>query len=770
MTNKLEKLRRSSLDELYVRGSQALAAFAERRSWSRRAKLAADDELLGLLALEKEKFRSALEWRDHFRRRESPKFFPAFDDRGGVICQFRKRWPDSAAEILERADQIRKGSFDLLGFRGLSFGDPIDWRLEPLAGKRAPLVHWSRLNYLDADLFGDKKIVWELNRHQYFVTLGQAYWLTDDERYAETFAAQVNSWMDQNPPKLGVNWASSLEVAFRSISWLWALYFFRDSPALTPETFLRICKFLYVNARHLETYLSTYFSPNTHLTGEALGLFYLGTLLPEFKESSHWRSEGLQILLEQLPQHVQPDGVYFEQSSYYHRYTTDFYLHLRVLLNANQQAIPSELDQKLRLLLDHLMSITRPDGTSPLFGDDDGGRLMTLSHPVANDFRATLSTGAAIFERADYKFVAGGVAEDSLWLLGPASVARLDSITAVEPRTQSIPFPNGGYYVMRDGWSAQSNYLLFDCGPHGTGNCGHAHADALSFELVFNGRPLLVDPGTYTYTASREMRDWFRSSPAHNTVTLDKESSSVANGLFSWKTIARSECLSWITEDSFDYVVAAHDGFQRLSESATHKRSIFFIKSNYWVLRDQVKSAGKHYLEAWFHFDPRVERLHLEENRVRVCEFLQIAGFATNLELKEERGWVSECYGQKTEAPVVAVTVLANGCEELVTFLLPNAARVMELEAKNGRAFRIDIDSRHDILLLKNSAPVEAARILSDFDLTWLRFGQDHSPGPEELIVINGHTLEYEGRTVLKSTERISHRSTRLNAEQHVRN
>jgi heparinase II/III-like protein len=770
MTTKLEKLRNSSLHELRVRGSQALAALAERQGWSRGAKLKSDNEFLELLAVENEKFPSPSAWHDHFRRRKDPSFFPSFDDRDGTCCEFRGRWPASVDKIIERAKQIRSGHFDLLGFRELSFGDPIDWRLEPLANKSAPLVHWSQLNYLDADLLGDKKIVWELNRHQYFGTLGQAYWLTNDERYAETFVNHVNSWMDQNPPKLGVNWASSLEVAFRSISWLWALYFFTDSPALTSETFLRICKFLYVNARHLETYLSTYFSPNTHLTGEALGLFYLGTLLPEFKESPHWRNKGLQILLEQLPRHVKPDGVYFEQSSYYHRYTADFYLHLRLLLTANRQTVPPEVDEKLSLLLDHLMYITKPDGTTPLFGDDDGGRLMTLSHPAANDFRNTLSTGAAVFERADYKFVAGGVAEDSLWLLGRPGVDRLDALFAVEPEKQSIGFPNGGYYVMRDGWTAKSNYLLFDCGPHGTDNCGHAHADALSFELAFGGATVLVDPGTYTYTGSREMRDWFRSSVAHNTVTLDRESSSIPNGPFSWNSIAHSECLSWITDERFDYVLATHDGFKRLSEPATYRRSVLFIKHDYWVVRDQVESAGKHTLQAWFHVDRDVGTLDVEENRARVDKLLQIAGFATNLELKEEPAWVSDCYGEKTQAPVVVFTVLANGSKELVTFLLPSDARVTELEAQNGTAFEIDRQDGHDILLLRDSGQVEIGRIISDFDLTWLRFGQNNSQEPEELIVINGHTVECNGRALLKSTENISHRSMRINAEQYVRN
>jgi hypothetical protein len=266
--------------------------------------------------------------RKRFVARTEPGFFAAFTHRDATIQEMRSRWPEAPSQIVRSANAIVEGKFDLLGFRSLSFGNPIDWHLEPISSKRAPAIHWSRLNFLDAELAGDKKIVWELNRHQYFATLGQAYWLTDDEKYAQTFVTHLNSWMDQNPPKLGINWASSLEVAFRSISWIWALHFFRESPVLNTETFTRTLKFLYLNARHLETYLSTYFSPNTHLTGEALGLFYLGCLLPEFKESDRWRNTGLRILTEQLPLHVKHDGVYFEQSSYYHRYTTDFYTHL----------------------------------------------------------------------------------------------------------------------------------------------------------------------------------------------------------------------------------------------------------------------------------------------------------------------------------------------------------------------------------------------------------------------------------------------------------
>src|SRR6185369_12147150 len=773
MKSKLHKLRQVGFDELRVRGSQAFAAFAERQNWSSSSKLISDDALLRLLDGE------ISDLYTHFRERTSPKFFASFADSQATIDELRRRWPGAENQIVKRAERILAGYFDLLGFRDLNFGNPIDWHLEPVAGKRAPLVHWSRLNYLDAELFGDKKIIWELNRHQYFITLGQAYWLTGDEHYADIFANQLNEWMVQNPPKLGINWASSLEVAFRSIAWLWSLHFFKNSSSLTPQTFARVFQFLYINASHLESYLSTYFSPNTHLTGEALGLFYLGSLLPEFKESARWRNTGLRILLAQLERHVRPDGVYFEQSSYYHRYTTDFYLHLWLMLSANSETPSSNLTAKLKLLLDHLMYITRPDGTTPLFGDDDGGRLLPLDYHQSNDFRSTLSTGAAVFERPDYKFVAGGPREETLWLVGPKGLAALDGVAAEEPAKQSNSFDSGGYYVMRDGWTPDSNYLLFDCGPHGIDNCGHAHADALSFDLAAHGRTLLVDPGTCTYTGSKDLRDWFRSSAAHNTLTVDQQSSSIPNGAFSWKTIAHSVCSSWLTQERFDYVSASHDGFDRLPNPAVHTRSILFLKNNYWVVRDRVESAGTHLLRAGFHLDSGTAPLYSNSKGVRVVSedsrsaVMQIDAFAPGGEWQKEPGWVSHCYGEREEAPAFSFSVLARGSAELVTFLLPerlgvgSRPSVREIEALNGRAFEVNLNGKHDVIIIRDLAAdsvrewVETVRIASDFNLSWARFVSEDAHTPEELILIDGHTLEMEGRTLLRSTKKINYLAVR---------
>ncbi len=768
---KLKKLRGRGARELRVRGMQALHAGAERGGWSSLSRTPSDaaffkllnPELLGTPSPTPE---TLLE---HFRARTRPRFFAAFHQTEEARAALLGRFGAGEA-VVGRARRIAAGRFDLLGLRDLDFGTPVNWHLEPLSGVAAPRVHWSRVNYLDAEQAGDKKITWELNRHQYFMTLGRAYRRTSDEEFARTFVEHVNSWIDENPPKVGINWASSLEVAFRSISWLWALHFFKDSPHLTPPVLLRMWKLLYLHARHLETYLSTYFSPNTHLTGEALGLFYLGTLLPEFGRARRWRTLGRDIMLRELDRHVRPDGVYFEQASYYQRYTADFYTHLLLLLRANGEPVAEALGQKLVSLLDHLRDITRPDGSTPLYGDDDGGRLVMLDERGRDDFRPTLALGALIFNRPDYKFVAGGATEEMLWLAGAAGLRAFDELDARPPAHESRAYPDGGYYVMRDGWSPDSNYLLIDCGLHGALRHGHAHADALSFDLAARGRTLLVDPGTYTYTGSAPLRDHFRSSPAHNTLSVDGESSSVPDGAFSWRHVAQTAPLAWASRERFDYFEGRHDGYERLASPVTHARAVLFLKGDYWVIRDRVETAGEHAYQLHFHFAPDAHPSIEAEGEARAVRERAAAG-AAGLELfsfgggvvgggggewETTEGWVSRCYRERQVAPVLTFSARARGAQEFFTFLVPRRAgqeaqvSVREIEAAGGRAFEILDEETRDVLLVGRGRVVEAARLASDFELAWARFARPTGT-LEELVLIGGRRLSFDGREIVNN-------------------
>ena len=418
------------------------------------------------------------------RRRFAEGITPGLRRLSATVGALRRAAPDAETSVRCRADRAVDGTFDLLGHRNVSFGDPIDWHRDPQSGIRAPMRHWSRIQYLDPATVGDYKLLWEVNRHQHFVMLGQAYAFSQDSRYADAFVAQLSSWIAANPPRLGVNWASSLEVSYRAISWLWALQLFAEAPQLTDAILATALESLRRHGKHIERYLSTYYSPNTHLTGEALGLLYLGTALPIFEAADSWRQLGWSILRDQLFRQARPDGSYFEQALYYHRYTADIYHHALVLADANGWARDDEMRERVERLDDFLVHAVHPDGTVPLVGDDDGGRLIRLDGLPTRDARPTLTTGAALFKRGDMRLVGGAAIEECLWLLGVEGSQALSSVRAQAPSEGSRGFPEGGFYVLRDGWSPSATWALVDGGPHGSLNCGHAHADALAVEVA----------------------------------------------------------------------------------------------------------------------------------------------------------------------------------------------------------------------------------------------------------------------------------------------
>jgi hypothetical protein len=415
------------------------------------------------------------------------------------------------------------------------------------------------------------------------------------------------------------------------------------------------------------------------------------------------------------------------------------------------------------------MYITRPDGSSPLFGDDDGGRILMLDERAPDDFRSTLATCAALLKRGDYKYVAEDASEETLWLLGLEGLDAFDKLQAVPPAHESRAFKDGGYFVMRDGWTKSSNYLLVDCGPHGAINCGHAHADALAFELAARGRTLLVDAGTYTYTGSPAMRDLFRSSQAHNTLTVDGESSSVpaAGRPFQWEHVAECRLHHWLSHARFDYFEGAHNGYERLPTPALHTRSILFIKGDYFVVRDNVSTEGAHLAEVRFHFSPEAApRICAEGDRTFVSEESEersgLALHAFGGGWAAEEGWISSCYGQRAAAPVLSFSARAEGAQEFITFMIPHAAAqlretsVRERLAAGGRLFEVRQNDLCDNLALGDGKLIEGERFHSDFIWSWVRFTHDGAR-IEEVLLIGGRRFVLDGRVIFDSKRPVSY-------------
>src|SRR3954470_10031356 len=358
-------------------------------------------------------------------------FFFSQTDLPERIRLLREHLPGEVDAVITEADEICRHRFRLLGYVDLDYGAEIDWHLDAVHGKRSPLKPWHKINFFDFAKIGDHKVTWELNRHQHLITLAKAWFFTHDSRYSNELVSQWYGWQKANPYPIGVNWASSLEVAFRSLSWIWVGQLLADCPELSGQFNTDLLRGLALNGRYIERYLSTYFSPNTHLLGEAAALFFIGVLCPQISSSARWKKKGLEILLQQAEHQVHPDGVYFEQSLYYHVYALDLFLHVRLLASRNKIDVPENFDEVLKKMLVVVRSLSQ--NRPPLgFGDDDGGRLFNPRRNRGEHMADPLAIGATLFQDEQLR-AAATLTEESIWLFGNQAPAFLSGASTFAP-------------------------------------------------------------------------------------------------------------------------------------------------------------------------------------------------------------------------------------------------------------------------------------------------------------------------------------------------
>jgi len=606
---------------------------------------------------------------------------PPLTSIDAIVTAVRQSAPQHVDETLSAAERIAGGELPILGHGWLAVGSPPRWHREPVASCTAPTVHWSRINFLDQAIVGDHKLLWEGNRHQHLVTLAQAYRYSGDDRWVQLIRAHLDDWLTANPFRVGVNWASSLECAYRAIAWCVTIRILgadthgngRLGRALSAD----LSRSLQQHARHVARYLSRWFSPNTHLTGEALGLHFIGTVLEQNPEAATWRAIGTGILEQEATRQVHPDGVYFEQATAYHRYTAEIFLQYLLLTRALGHAPSALVLDRCSGLFDVLVALMRGDGTMPLLGDDDGGRLMPFDGLAPHDLRALLAIGAVVLQRGDLAFAGRGDDAALLWTLGANAVSDRDRLVAMPTRT-SVAFPTGGLFVLRDGWHPADGHATFRCGPHGGLSGGHAHADALSLELWSGGAPLLVDPGTGAYDG--ELRNRFRSTRAHNTLEVGGRSFAVpAVEPFRWESRVDSHSTGWLTEAGYTVVAGFHDGYARLRPGLRHARQVLAIPHGRWIVRDEVVHADGLPLALHWHMAPGAHAAIVSQREgILICRlsrtavpdaFLIVAGPA-DLIASIEPDMVSPRYGALESSETLRLNVTGSESSRMVTCVL----------------------------------------------------------------------------------------------------
>ncbi|NQT27626.1 alginate lyase family protein [candidate division KSB1 bacterium] len=437
-------------------------------------------------------------------------------------------------------------------------------------------THWR--HYAKSGLpYNDIKLVWEPSRLIILFLLVRRYHYDNNVQWLEKGCDLILEWVNQNPPELTVNWACGQENAFRLFA---MLFFLLNIPNLMTESekYHKLVTQVTLYAWRVGVHINNNIiyarsQQNNHAISESIALWIIGLLFPIFKMSEHWIKKGKNILSKELNQQVYDDGSYIQHSMNYHRLVLDDLLFLTSTLKLFNKSVPAEVRNKFEKMTSFLYEFVDPvSGKVPNYGYNDGANILLLSCTDYTDFRPVLQASwYALFNERFYN--RGPWDEKMLWLFGQEA---LKSPLVERQVKKSIAFRDGGYYILRD----KNSWCMTRC--HSYRN-RPGQADMLHIDLWHNGVNIVVDSGSYRYYTEDSSSNYFKSTIAHSTVTINDKNQMEQGPGFLWFNWTRSNLIyfddSKFEGEHYSYI---HDF------KSVHRRIITNLKSDCWEVADTV--------------------------------------------------------------------------------------------------------------------------------------------------------------------------------------
>jgi len=514
------------------------------------------------------------------------------------------KWRQSRQLDHFKLQEYIEGRINFLGNEPLNVGNPVAWHREPVTGIELPRTFGKALNYRDDRIVGNVKFIWELGRHQHLVSLAVAYAVTGEARYRQAVVQQIDGWIEENPYGIGIHWCSALEVALRLISWsiVHSLLALRDGePGLfravrDPETLGRV---IYQQVHFVRFFLSLHSSANNHLIGELTGLWVACQVFDFGRDGKDWSEFAKRSLEQEANLQVYSDGVDKEQAFYYHLWVLEYFLFVWLVGHRTESPLSEEFLQHVVAMAHFLKDIRPNGGEPPQVGDADDG-FVSRFEPTwpKRPYSELLDTVDAVFGSHST-----GATQKPFWYQAILGGNAAQKQCLDWERSYPVEYREGGYAIL----GGAGCHLIFDGGDLGyLGIAAHGHADALSFCLAFNGEWWLVDPGTYAYHSEFAWRNYFRSTKAHNTITINDEDQSVSGGAFMWLRKAHAWIEAVSEKGGVQYARACHDGYGHVGVS--HCREIHYsIPTREFKIVDNLVGGRSLNAAIYFHFAPDVK-------------------------------------------------------------------------------------------------------------------------------------------------------------------
>ncbi|MFX1355715.1 MAG: alginate lyase family protein [Promethearchaeota archaeon] len=503
------------------------------------------------------------------------------------------------------------------------------------------------------DEFIDIKLVWELNRHQFLQILGIAYLITKQEKYAIRFKEIILDWIKKNPPLYGVNWISGLEISLRLISWILSLYFFKGSININNKRFFaKIFKSMFQHAYFLRNFYTK--RSFNHTIGDMCGAYLFSKIFNGNSKIIKWQKKFSQEIIKNIKLQIRPDGVNIEQSLNYHKFVLEFF---SLFLIISPELIHEPEKALIAKMFEYLFYSIKPNHKFPLIGDSDEGRALFLSNKGHKGFLELLSLGSVLFRNKGIKYLTNHPAIITVFLLGIKGIEDFNKLESIESNVNFKFFENSGYFIIRNNWKKNGNYLFVDFGRFGPQNAPHSHSDITNIIFSYKGKDILIDSGTYSYNRSWEERSHFRSSVAHNIISINHNNQAKIEGWFSWANKPKLKRKVNKIESNFE-LCCIHNGYKGFLVKRvinTNKSVDEIIITDKIFYKNEAKDEEPHDVDLFFHFNNDID-LKMNQNTVQIDNNLLLTISSDNdFSMKINKTYFSPIYSQKCEIKVLNI-------------------------------------------------------------------------------------------------------------------
>ena len=552
----------------------------------------------------------------------------------------------------ETADRVGRGEFHYFSSRWIDIGEQPNWFLNPYDNLSAPSdKHFSEINEFG---FGDVKTIWEASRFGFVFDLARSFARTGDEQCAETYWRLLENWMELNPPYQGINWKCGQESGLRFLAAVFGLYVFSKCPATSVERIKKLSQLAAATGNRIEKHIGYAISQkNNHGISEAVALWTIGTLFPEFKQSKNWRSKGLSVLKQLCLELIYEDGAFSQHSTNYHRLVLHLLCWTARLAEVNDVQLDARVLEKFEQASDFIESLLDDfSGSVPRYGNDDGARILPFNHCDYFDFRPANQLCRAVAKKP-VQFSDGCWNEDLFWfgLSIPETLDDAKSVTgsATEQTTALKIFPQGGIHRL----SSDQTIALIRAGSF---RHRPAQSDLMHVDISWKGYNVAIDPGTYSYNGQQHWKNIpFMQGQHHNSVIIDSMEPQTRVSKFMLLPWNEAELVSKHQSEHAVGIEWKRTASHQLSDSVVHHRALIVLPQNVTLVLDALWSQQPHdYTINWLlggklkSFEEPVGKLSIAIRDQPYC--VQVTGsqetssnFVTG-ENGSARGWFSPKY------------------------------------------------------------------------------------------------------------------------------